>query len=335
MRLRAPRNKTEWIMLGAGALALLLAGCSLYRGHASTNWPRREAVITASHLHYGQKGATFEVHYAFDCDGQRCTGDRWHYRIFSGSADDIWVSGRGRRILAAAASYPVGQRVQVAVKPDDPTESVLEPGVSSDDATIAVGGLALLLLAVLGLRREEAPTARETPGAALADSTTIPPPRRRVSLLTLLAVLIFVYSGYTLYRDFERTRWPEVAGTVVYRDLASESGWIGSHRAVVRYQYEVRGTRYLRDAVVTSAGDAAKDWIAPLVKGGPVKVRVNPADPGDAAIEPGPGWSDFALPVFGVVLLALAWAMRKAREAITARVSGLGRVVPPTAGRQP
>jgi hypothetical protein len=162
MRLRAPRNKYDRIMLALGIVAFVLATHGLYWGHASTKWPRQDAVITASKLLYVSKGSLLEVRYEFECGGRRCSGDRWHYKLFADSADDIWLSGRSERMRAAAAAYSVGKHVQVAVKPGDPGESVLEPGMSSDDATVAAVGLALILLSFVGRRSESPGTAAIT-----------------------------------------------------------------------------------------------------------------------------------------------------------------------------
>jgi hypothetical protein len=156
IKLRPPRNKYDWIMLALGLLAFVFGARSLWWGHASTQWPRQEAVITASKVHHVSKGVNFEVRYEFDCGGRRCTGTRWHYRLFPDSPDDIWLRDRGKRTEATAASYPVGKRIEVAVKPGDPDESVLEPGMSSDDATVAGFGAVLVLLAFMATRREVA-----------------------------------------------------------------------------------------------------------------------------------------------------------------------------------
>lgn len=316
--MKLPRSKTDWIMLVGGGAALVLGAHSLWWGHASKQWPRVDAVVTESRAVHGLRSNRFEVRYEFDCGGRRCSGDRWHYRILSGSPDTFMFSDSGSRIVeATAASYAKGQRVQVAVRPGDPARSVLEPGISSDDIFIAAIGLLLFALAFApGAAAEARGAARLDPPVALRPAK----PRSTAALvLAVIGSVLMAIGLYDIYRGIVSSSWPEVAGTVLYRSLSSGSGMGATGRAVVRYEYAVGGKRYLGDASVTGPGDRAEVWIAPLATGGAARVRVNPRDASDSTLDPGVGWRHLLPPAFALILFGVAWVLQKVKAAMADR----------------
>ena len=158
---RPPRGRLDWGMLIAGAVILYFCIRTMWLGYASTHWPRVDAVITKSEPRYGPRvGRFLEVSYEYDCVGKRCTGHRWHYKLFSDSPDALFVRSPSATVDAALTSYPEGQHVKVAVKPGDVSESVLEPGVSRDDCLWALGGIVFALRGLLPGREERFRSAR-------------------------------------------------------------------------------------------------------------------------------------------------------------------------------
>jgi len=50
-----------------------------------------------------------------------------------------------------------------------------------------------------------------------------------------------------------------------------------------------------------------------------VTVYYNPANPGEALLEPGVWYGNFILPGIGIVLLCIAWLAKKFAEAVARR----------------
>jgi hypothetical protein len=57
-------------------------------------------------------------------------------------------SSKTSKVRQITVRYPVGRVVTVYYDPSNPKESVLEPGVTSDSWTKAIGGIIFLLIAV-------------------------------------------------------------------------------------------------------------------------------------------------------------------------------------------
>jgi hypothetical protein len=314
--LRPPRGRKQWIIFIAGIVLLCFCLDHLWWGYSSTRWPRVDAVITESKAHYPLQSSVYlELRYAFDCGNKQCTGDRWRYKFFSDQPDWIYTRHRPNIVAVAAAAHPKGQHVKVAVKPGDPSESVLEPGVSGDDVTLALFGL-LLVLSVTVSRRGDRRAAKSA--SSIGSSDVHPGPRKRSGsalTLALIGSVLMVVSIYQIYRGMAGFLWPQTHGTVVHQHWGSNHGSLSVvYFALVDYEYFVDGTRYLGETSNAGSHSYIKDWIAPLQAGAHVTVHYNPRNVSDSEIEIGISWRHILLPAFAMLFFGIAWLLQKVAE---------------------
>lgn len=116
---------------------------------ASQAWPATDGRITRSVLEESRKDGTThrsaDIGYEYHLDGRTLAGSR----VWIG---DGYSSSPGNEFRAAVKRYPVGRQVRVHYDPQDPDESVLEPGPTWSGSmlyliglgVLAVGGLILL-----------------------------------------------------------------------------------------------------------------------------------------------------------------------------------------------
>jgi len=113
------------------------------RAAASIDWPTADGRITRSELErFRERGQTMysaDVAYEYALDGKTFGGNRVWFGDDARSSDPTaW-----RR---AVERYPVGSGVKVHYDPDDPQESVLEPGLTWAGSVIYFLGLGFLAL---------------------------------------------------------------------------------------------------------------------------------------------------------------------------------------------
>ena len=133
----------------AGAVLVFGFGLPLRRqAVASASWPATEGRITRSRLEMraGDKGSSFtaDVAYEYDLDGRTLVGSR----VWIG---DGYSSSPGTEHRDAVTRYPVGRQVQVHYDPQDPDESVLEPGPTWSSMLLLLLGLVFLSIGSLVL----------------------------------------------------------------------------------------------------------------------------------------------------------------------------------------
>ncbi|WP_224367404.1 DUF3592 domain-containing protein [Hyalangium versicolor] len=136
-------------MLVFGAALAFGGGRTLYRAHASQRWPIAEAKVVRSTVERqrSRRSVSFLPHvsYEYSVGGKPYTAETLAFGagVSAGAMDDA---------NAYVSHYPVGSKVQIHYAPDDAAMACLDCGrVSAADYLIAVGGSALLVLAVLGL----------------------------------------------------------------------------------------------------------------------------------------------------------------------------------------
>ena len=118
------------IFIVAGVSVAYFGFRGLVRAKASLDWPSAPGKIIASSVEKhrssrsnGRSSTTYhaEIRYAFSVDGRSLTGSRVAYGDYGSSDPD-----HAREI---AGRYPVGKPVTVYYMPENPEESLLEPGL--------------------------------------------------------------------------------------------------------------------------------------------------------------------------------------------------------------
>lgn len=137
----------------------------------------------------------------------------------------------------------------------------------------------------------------------------------------LLFGLIFTVAGYfvTFYvgapildNAKASESWPKVTGTITKSRVAtSRHDGKTMHKAEVTYRYQFEDQDYTGDVVWFGGGysSSSRSGAAETVRNYPVgekvDVYVDPADPGNAVLEPGAFFSSYALFAGGLLFLAV------------------------------
>ena len=147
-----------------GLVVLYLGSSNLFLGHASSSWPSAPGTIERSGLK-ARKSSTnsrttyaADVGYGFAVKGVVFAGNRVDFGSIGsyGSSDP----SSAEDILTA---YPPGRDVRVYYDPENPEESVLEPGITFYSCLAPLAGSAFLLVGLLtaiflpGLMRRREP----------------------------------------------------------------------------------------------------------------------------------------------------------------------------------
>ena len=120
-----------WVLAVLGVAGLGYSIWSAIEGWAALRWPVVEGEITSSKVkqipgvrRFGYGGPSYEpsVAYSYRVLGTTYSGTRLR---FGGEPTDYYQDNT----YAKLAQYPVGTTVRVHYQPDDPSRSVLEPGV--------------------------------------------------------------------------------------------------------------------------------------------------------------------------------------------------------------
>ncbi len=145
--------------LGAGCgglfalIGLMILGFGIreyFKAQASTGWPSVEGVVLRSEMDVdhsssssGGSSTTYgaDVAYEYQQGGTRRTGDRVEFgEISTGDSSDA------QQVLDR---YPVGREVTVYYNPEDPADSVLEPGVSGSTFFLPLFGCLFFVVGCL------------------------------------------------------------------------------------------------------------------------------------------------------------------------------------------
>lgn len=134
-----------------------------------------------------------------------------------------------------------------------------------------------------------------------------------VALLLLFGLFFAVgfailgFGAHALWKSKQVERWPTTWGTWLERDFVESSDSDGTtYRVVARYAYAVGGAEYVSGRIAFgytgSSGHAMHRALYDrLMSGDSVRVRYNPADPGEAALAGGLNKSTLFLLIFGAV----------------------------------
>ncbi|MBS0292040.1 MAG: DUF3592 domain-containing protein [Proteobacteria bacterium] len=312
-----PWDSGAGLALGAAALVVtLLCAMGLW---AQWLWARRLAQWQAvpGRIEAAQAASAADTgidNLQYDLRAQLRYSFTWQGRQHSGSRIGAGPEGGGLRTTQTLQRYPVGSQVTVYVNPQDPRQTLLEPGLPEHwarDAVRLLLGLWLLAWTLAALVRgagqwlQAHPAwlaqAREPRLAALAGG---------MGLLTLLIVL----AG--LRQRLRAAQWPVVAGVVTFSGVRSQAvQFSGSqttmYQARVEYRYEVGGQAYtgwklgLAPAAASDRG-AAQAKAARYPEGKAVQVRYNPQEPGQAYVENSSALQWIAMLLAGLALCGVA-----------------------------
>ena len=192
--------------------------------------------------------------------------------------------------------FEAGAAVKVYVDPDDPSNSVLYPGESDKVWPLGTGaGLSGFLTLFAWAHRPWPRGRRLMSGGFERERNWLP---FLASFLVMVAALsILGLWVRELHRGSLSESWPPVSGVIQQA---------GGKRTPTIYRYEVAGREYRGERVRFAWGRKH-----PYGAGAAITVHVNPEDPKDAVLYPGPNWSPW-IPLFVgfwlVLTTALSWA---------------------------
>jgi hypothetical protein len=131
-----------WSFILMGAIPLYFGIRGIVLARASTDWPQTVGRVVSSTLEHDYEGMAYpRILYEFDLKGTRYQGDRVHYGGYR-SRDDPYA-------LRVVEQYPEGREVTVYYMPDDPEQSLLEPGIRRDAWLLPGVGAVFLIIGCL------------------------------------------------------------------------------------------------------------------------------------------------------------------------------------------
>ena len=135
------------IFLVVGVVVGALLVWQLIKGMRSKNWPTAPGSVIDAQItmHYDDDGDRMygaSIHYRYTVDGLEYSGDKRTFGDFS--------SNNRRRAENIVGQYPSGSAVQVYHHPDDPEDSVLEPGTKGQSFLFLLLPLIFIGLGVAG-----------------------------------------------------------------------------------------------------------------------------------------------------------------------------------------
>ena len=127
------------IFILVGVATIITAIPDLIKANASRGWPKAEGKVIESTLGSGpstsrSRGSIYpEVHYDFSVNGKSYTGKKFAYGFFG--------SGNSKGPTKIINRYPKGKAVTAYYMPENPEESVLEPGIKMGTCFLPCIGL--------------------------------------------------------------------------------------------------------------------------------------------------------------------------------------------------
>ncbi|MGB4270391.1 MAG: DUF3592 domain-containing protein [Spirochaetota bacterium] len=123
-------------------LVVTLAGIKMINeAKESLSWPHTEGVIVTSHMDKRYvKGQGYQhfanITYEFEVGGEKYRGSQISFKNLDIPDEEL------------LRLYPLGKKVKVYYDPDDPSYSLLEPGISIQTYTALFIGIVLLVVAI-------------------------------------------------------------------------------------------------------------------------------------------------------------------------------------------
>jgi hypothetical protein len=118
---------------------ITLAGIKLINNaRESLYWPKAEGIITQSFMDWDRHRRQYaNIKYSFTVNGQKITGFQISAKEMNKSNEDL------------LKEYPVGKKVIVFYDPENPENSLLEPGYSWQSYQALVIGIVILIVAIV------------------------------------------------------------------------------------------------------------------------------------------------------------------------------------------
>jgi hypothetical protein len=126
----SPRWFGQMIVIGFGTFILYFGCLTLVQGYNSQHWPQAEGVIrSATIIIFGgrNRGYAPKVLYDYQVGGISYSGSRVLFASYR-PLNRYWNQADAQSIVDR---YPQGKQVKVFYAPNNPHNSVLEPGISN------------------------------------------------------------------------------------------------------------------------------------------------------------------------------------------------------------
>jgi hypothetical protein len=308
-RLRIPRSRDQWILLLLGVAATVAGGVPLLQGINSLRWSKADGVITYSAHKAQYRRSALDIRYRYMAGGRSYDGDRYRFRFLF-----LPAQMRGRDVQVIVGRYPAGERVQVAVNPGNPSDSVLVPGPDSGTIIPLLLGFLLLVFGLGDVRKD----------GAIHKLDYLPEPvrpRYRLAItLAVIAVGLLLLGGVSIYQGISSETWPTVEGRIFYSHARSGR----NAETLLWYEYYVENQRHLAQNYRNGGNgtpfrSVAEDAAKRYPEGLKVTVYYNPSNPDEALLEPGVWWGNLVAPAIGLIVLGVAWLAKKYAEAVAWR----------------
>ncbi|MEW6527262.1 MAG: DUF3592 domain-containing protein [Spirochaetota bacterium] len=118
---------------------ITLAGLKIvHNARESLYWPKAEGIITQSFMDWDRHRRQFaNITYTFTVNGQKIKGFQISAKEMNKSNEDL------------LKEYPVGKKVIVFYDPENPENSLLEPGYSWQSYQALILGIVILIVAIV------------------------------------------------------------------------------------------------------------------------------------------------------------------------------------------
>ncbi len=137
------------VLMLIGLAVLSFGARQVLKARASEQWPSVPGVVTSAEMSVNSSsgsdssGPTYgaEVLYEYEAEGEQRVGDRVEFgEVATGDPADA---------QSVLDRYPVGAEIAVFVNPEDPLDSVLEPGISASTFFLPVFGCVFAFVGAL------------------------------------------------------------------------------------------------------------------------------------------------------------------------------------------
>ena len=150
MRVAFFKHKLALLLIGAFGVFLCLCLPRFFREIRSARWPSTPGVVTRSHWHMAyfkqMPGFMPDVQYRYLVDGH----------AFMGTQIDFHLNREGHSsnyVESLLTQYPTGKVVSVYYDSREPTSSVLQPGIKSEQRWLLYFGFGYIVMSIIAFAR--------------------------------------------------------------------------------------------------------------------------------------------------------------------------------------